>query len=321
MTEVTPVVSVVTITYNHEEFVAEALQSFVDQEVDFPIEVIVADNASTDRTPEIIQLYTDRYPQLFRPVLRSKNVGAFSNLIDALSASRGTFIALCEGDDYWTDPHKLAKQVAYLREHPDTSVCFHPVRVIWTDGSAPDSIYPPTHRRRNLTVDALFKWNFIQTNSAMYRRAESYEGIPPDAMPLDWILHTMHAVRGEVAMLADTMSVYRRHPYGMWYVKDTNRVKFWQQHGARYVAMLDAMFGLAADNRKRQNAVLAVSRGALGQLASVPGPDGRALLLDTTAAYPRLYGDSLIQRLAVKMAVQVQRASTAVAQIALARKD
>ena len=85
--------------------------------------------------------------------------------------------------------------------------------------------------------------------------------------------------------------------------------------------MLDAMFGLAADNRKRQNAVLAVSRGALGQLASVPGPDGRALLLDTTAAYPRLYGDSLIQRLAVKMAVQVQRASTAVAQIALARKD
>ena len=104
----TPVVSVVSISYNHEAFIRDALEGFVTQEVDFPSEIIVADDASTDSTPNIIAEYAAKYPALIRPILRPENVGIHANLTHALAAARGTYIALCEGDDYWTDTLKLA---------------------------------------------------------------------------------------------------------------------------------------------------------------------------------------------------------------------
>ena len=94
------------------------------------VEIIVADDASTDATPAIIQEYAGRYPHLFRPILRPQNLGLNANLTGALSAARGEYLALCEGDDYWIDPMKLSKQVAFLDRHPETAVCFHPVRVV-----------------------------------------------------------------------------------------------------------------------------------------------------------------------------------------------
>ena len=125
-----PKVSVVTTTHNQEDFARDAFDSFIAQQIDFPMEIIVADDASTDSTRAIIQEYVDRYPHLFRPILRPKNLGLNRNLVDALSRARGTYIALCEGDDYWIDPLKLSRQVAFLDRHPETAVCFHPVRTI-----------------------------------------------------------------------------------------------------------------------------------------------------------------------------------------------
>src|SRR6202008_1480312 len=101
-----------------------------------------------DATPAIIQEYADRHPHLFRPILRSENVGTHANLTAALSAARGKYLALCEGDDYWIDPMKLTKQVAFLDRHPETAVCFHPVRMIWTDGHASDSKFTAVQFRR-----------------------------------------------------------------------------------------------------------------------------------------------------------------------------
>lgn len=115
--------------------------------------MIIADDASTDATPRIIGEYAARYPQLFRPILRQTNIGVHANFKDVLSAARGEYLALCEGDDYWTDPLKLSKQVKYLDRHPETTVCFHPVRVIYEDG-AKDSEFPPLSWRRDLSVDA-----------------------------------------------------------------------------------------------------------------------------------------------------------------------
>ena len=112
-----PKLSVVTTTHNQEAYVRDAFDSFIAQQIDFPMEIIVADDASTDTTRAIIQEYVDRYPHLFRPILRPKNLGLNRNLVDALSRARGTYIALCEGDDYWIDPLKLSKQVAFLDRH------------------------------------------------------------------------------------------------------------------------------------------------------------------------------------------------------------
>lgn len=128
--------------HNQAGYARQAFDSFLDQQTDFPVEIIVADDASTDATPAIIREYAERYPHVFRPIFRTENLGLNGNLTGALSAARGEYVALCEADDYWIDPLKLSKQVAFLDRHPKTTVCFHPVRVIWEDGHAKDSKFP-----------------------------------------------------------------------------------------------------------------------------------------------------------------------------------
>lgn len=250
--KVPPTVSVVSITFNHESFIAETLEGFVRQETDFPVEIIIADDASTDATQSIIRSYAERFPHLFRPILRTANVGIHTNLTEALSAAQGEFLALCEGDDYWTDPQKLSKQVALLRARPDLGLCFHPVRVTWTDGSKPDSEFPPVEWRTDFSIDTLIRRNYIQTNSVLYRRLSCYGDIPVDVMPMDWYLHLMHALNGGVAMLPDTMAVYRRHPHGLWFSSVEDHDTFWLAQGGGFAALVDAMFGLCGTSRERQ---------------------------------------------------------------------
>jgi hypothetical protein len=282
-----PKVSVVSITYNHEAYIREALDGFIAQTTDFPVEIIVADDASTDATPAIIQEYADRHPHLFRPILRSENVGTHANLTDALSAARGKYLALCEGDDYWIDPMKLTKQVAFLDRHPETAVCFHPVWMIWTDGHARDWKFPVVQLRRNLSVETLISGNFIQTNSVVYRRLARYDDIPADVMPLDWYLHVRHAVHGDIAMLPETMAVYRRHSQGMWHNRVADPPQFWLTQGPRHAAMFDAMLDLFPGDPLREEIVAGMADWILCQIAKVPGPEGRAALLDTIAQHPR----------------------------------
>jgi hypothetical protein len=282
-----PKVSIVSTTHNQEAYVREAFDSFVAQQTDFPVEIIVADDASTDATPAIIQEYAGRYPHLFRPILRSENLGLNRNLTGALSAARGEYIALCEGDDYWIDPLKLSRQAAFLDRHPAAAVCFHPVRVIWEDGHAKDSKFPPVHLRGNLSVETLILRNFIQTNSVMYRRLQRYDDIPADVMPLDWYLHVRHAAHGDIAMLPETMAVYRRHSQGMWHNQVVDPPKFWLAQGPGHAAAFDAMLDVFPADPVREELIAAMADWILSQIAKVPGPEGRAALQDTIANHPR----------------------------------
>lgn len=115
---VRPTVSVVMITYNHAPYIAEAIEGVVRQKVDFPFELIVADDASPDGTGAIVRGYHARYPDLIRVVGSPANVGAWANHRRALARASGEFVAYCEGDDYWCDDQKLQKQVQFLRSHP-----------------------------------------------------------------------------------------------------------------------------------------------------------------------------------------------------------
>jgi len=128
MENVRPTVSICCITYNHAPYIRSALDGFLMQETDFAYEILIHDDASTDGTADIIREYTARYPDIIKPILREEN--QYSKGISNISIfnfprARGEFIAMCEGDDYWTDPHKLQKQVDYLRAHPDCALCFH----------------------------------------------------------------------------------------------------------------------------------------------------------------------------------------------------
>src|SRR5262249_24894176 len=153
-------------------------------------------------------------------------VGIHANLIDALSAARGEYLAMCEGDDYWTDPLKLAKQVAYLDRHPEAAVCFHPVRVVWEDGRK-DTKSPAVSARGKWSVETLSMMTSNQPTAPVPRRPPPYNDIAADLFPLDWYLPVLHAPHGEIAMLPETMAVSRRHSQGVWHDWVADRQKFW----------------------------------------------------------------------------------------------
>lgn len=122
-----PVVSICCITYQHAAFIRECLDGFLMQETTFPVEILIHDDASTDGTAEVIRDYESRHPKLIKPIYQKENQYSKKikpNITFNFPRAKGTYIAICEGDDYWTDPHKLSKQVKFLDEHREYSMCW-----------------------------------------------------------------------------------------------------------------------------------------------------------------------------------------------------
>lgn len=227
-----PKVSVLCITYNHAKFIRDCLDGFVMQKTNFPFEVLIHDDASTDGTADIIREYAEKYPDIIKPIFQTENQWSKGIYVDKeynWPRINGEYVALCEGDDYWTDPYKLQKQVDFLESHPDYSVCFHSVRVTWDDGRAPDYIYPSKKflkGRTTFKLSDLLNDNFIQTNSVMYRwRLECKDLFPDGILPCDWYLHMLHAQVGKIGFIPDIMGVYRRNAGGIW--TNTNKSDNW----------------------------------------------------------------------------------------------
>lgn len=129
-----PLVSICVVTYNHEKFIAQCLDGLLMQQTDFPFEIIIGEDCSTDRTRQIVRQYEATHPGIIRPMYHQRNVGASRNLFEhVLSRTRGRYIAICDGDDYWTDPQKLQKQVDFLEQHPQCVLCFHRVKEVDKD--------------------------------------------------------------------------------------------------------------------------------------------------------------------------------------------
>lgn len=115
-------VTIASISYNAEEYIAEALDSWLEQKTDFPFEIVVSDDGSTDKTCEIVKDYMSRFPNI--RLINTGHIGCMPNFIRSLKASKGKYIALCDGDDYWIDPMKLQKQFDFMETHPDFSACY-----------------------------------------------------------------------------------------------------------------------------------------------------------------------------------------------------
>lgn len=125
MSELNPVVSVCMITYNHEAFISQSIEGVLMQKTNFAFELIIGEDCSTDKTREICFKYKEKYPQKITLLLPESNLGMTKNFISSLNVAAGKYIALCEGDDYWTDPYKLQKQVDFLESNSEYSCCFH----------------------------------------------------------------------------------------------------------------------------------------------------------------------------------------------------
>ncbi len=133
-----PLLSISCATYNHENFIKDCLDGFVMQKTNFNFEVLIHDDASTDNTANIIREYEQKYPDIIKPIYQTENQYSKGKPISATfnwPRAQSKYIALCEGDDYWTDPNKLQKQVDFLEANPDYMMCFHNAEILNTEGS------------------------------------------------------------------------------------------------------------------------------------------------------------------------------------------
>ena len=134
-----PIVSVCMITYNHGAFLATAIESILSQVTDYKFEIIISDDSSKDNTCEIIRKYAALYPDIIRPIYNKENIGMQRNFAQSLMACKGKYIAVLEGDDYWTDSFKLQKQIDFLEQNPDYSMCITSIDLINKNGEKIDS--------------------------------------------------------------------------------------------------------------------------------------------------------------------------------------
>jgi glycosyltransferase involved in cell wall biosynthesis len=219
-------VSVCITTYNHGNYISQALESVLIQKTDFDFEIIIGEDDSNDGTREIVKKYKEQYPYKVRLFLNDrKNVIYINgrptgrwNFMNNLRNARGDYIALLDGDDYWTSPDKLQKQADFLDSHPDYAMCFHDVRVILEDESQFIGIAMPPGQKKTYTLEHLLKGNFMHTCSVMFRRG-LFNEFPEwfHLAPLaDWPLHLLNAQHGDIGYITGVMGTYRVHSGGIW---------------------------------------------------------------------------------------------------------
>jgi glycosyltransferase involved in cell wall biosynthesis len=206
------------ITYNHERFVAQAIESVLAQRGPFSIELVVGEDCSTDATRAIVQRFAGLHPEVVRPLLPTKNLGMRANFRATLAACRGEYVALLEGDDYWTDPEKLARQVALLDSEPSTPACAHPAEYVDAEGNRAGTIPPSGTLEPALDFARILEANRLPTASLVYRRA-LLPDLPAWTEGLymsDWPTQLELARHGPIRTLPQIMSAYRWHPDGAW---------------------------------------------------------------------------------------------------------
>ena len=235
-------VSVVCETYNHIRYIRDALDGFLAQKTDFPVEIIVHDDASTDGTADVVREYMEKYPGLIRGILQTENQyskGVYTDLDCLFPMARGKYLAICEGDDYWVDPLKLQKQFEAMEAHPEVDIsahgCYEEQDGKRTGEIAPaseDTVFPPEEVIRR-------GGGFVASASLMFRRTLN-ETVPPfrRAFHNDYTIEIHGALRGGMLYLKDCMSVYRYMVAGSWTSGMNGNTERKINHAKRLISML-----------------------------------------------------------------------------------
>lgn len=220
-----PLVAIHCITYNHEQYIKTALEGFVMQQTNFPFVAIVHDDASTDGTAAIIREYAAKYPKIIKPIFETENQyskrnGSVSRIMrEAINATEAKYVAYCEGDDYWTDPLKLQKQVDFLEADPDYSMCFHNAIEHWENNSSPDLPRNDITDKDFTGID-IYNSYVVPTASIMVRisvvKNHKYlKAISSHKFIFGDLLICLSASDiGKIRYSKDVGSVYRRHNKG-----------------------------------------------------------------------------------------------------------
>lgn len=214
------VVTIRCVTYNHEPYLRQCLDGFVMQKTNFAFEAIVHDDASTDGTAAIVKEYAEKYPDIIKPIFETENQyskrdGSIRRIMNDATSKTTKYIALCEGDDYWTDPLKLQRQFDFMEANPEYSLCFHPAYVKFEDNIQEENLYRKWEDKDYSCLEILEQWT-IPTASVFYRRdalKDEYHKISsnPDFLFGDIVLFTYLGQQGKIKCINTYMSVYRRN--------------------------------------------------------------------------------------------------------------
>lgn len=210
-----PMVSVLMICYNQEEYIGTAIRSVLRQKTSFPVELIIHDDCSTDRTGEICTEYAVMYPDKIRYAQNEKNVGLEENFIRAYNLTRGKYIAICEGDDYWLGKRKLQRQVDLMEAHPEYAICFHRVLNYYMDDNSKS--LTAYESPAVTTIYDLARKNYISNVSCLYRK-QPFE-LPAwmsEVRTYDYAMHLLNACYGKICFMPQIMAVYRKHNRSVW---------------------------------------------------------------------------------------------------------
>ncbi len=215
-------VSIVCDAYNHEKYIADALEGFLMQKANFAFEILVHDDASTDHTAEIIRNYEKRFPHLIKPIYETEN--QYSKQDGSLARIqygrvKGKYTAICEGDDYWTDPLKLQKQFDAMERTPQVDMCAHRATMIDDRTKQKCKAFPSINETRILTPEEVIYGGggLFPTNSLFYRSTLNRN--PPSFRRfwnIDYTLQVYGALRGGILFINEDMSVYRYRTRGSW---------------------------------------------------------------------------------------------------------
>lgn len=213
-------VSVIMLSYNSIRYIEYAIKGVVGQKTDFPIQLVISDDRSTDGTYEMCLKYKNRYPETITLNRNEKNLGLQANFMKAYSLCNGEYIAMCDGDDYWFDRNKLKIMVSYMDAHKDCAVIFHRV-INYFQGTGTKSL-SNGGQKENMTVNDLAASNTITNCSCMYRKSNC-PVLPAwisEIKLCDYAMHIMNACHGYIHYIRRPMAVYRQHRNAIWSLKD-----------------------------------------------------------------------------------------------------
>ena len=207
------IAAVYMITYNQENFIEQAIESVVNQKTDFTYKLFIGEDCSTDKTREICLSLKEKYPHKIDLILNDTNLGIVNNAKNIFKHSLGSnaeYIALIEGDDYWTDPLKLQKQVDFMEKNPDYSIIFHKVTEVDLHGVPTDTILNSPDHEETYDIHKLASGNFIHTPSVLFKK--NFHEFPEwiNISPVvDYPLHMLNAQYGLIKYLPEEMAAYR----------------------------------------------------------------------------------------------------------------
>jgi glycosyltransferase involved in cell wall biosynthesis len=286
-------VSVSMVTYNHEKYIVQAIEGVLMQRTTFPVELIIGEDCSTDNTRKICLEYKAKYSDKIKLLLPEKNLGMMQNNIATLQACTGKYIALCEGDDYWTDPYKLQKQVDFLEANPDFNLCVHQTDILENGVIEKKELRFDRNRKIFSVKDYIYDL-FFHTSSVVFRNIEipSYLN-NPNILQGDIALFLGMTLDKKIYFMTESMSVYRNHEHGI------TKSSFYKSKLNTYKSLLLIMNNFNDYSERKYNKFIWLKKQLLFSLLFIYHNDPNKILKFFAKGY--YYVTKILLRIAIKV--------------------